>query len=103
MPGPGSTGPLNPAGVRVDREHLIAALAQPPVHVVGTVGLGRAGHPGDRHPLAGQERSRGLVHALHELLPSVCQWSCSASAARSSARTLAKISTSSSPGATWTA
>src|SRR5215831_12804431 len=43
--------PLDFAGVRVDREHLVAALAQPPVHVVAPVGLGRAGHPGDRDAL----------------------------------------------------
>src|SRR5215472_9041700 len=58
--------PLDLAGVRVDREDLIAALAQPPVHVIAPVGLGRAGHPRDRYSLTGQERGRGLINALHD-------------------------------------
>ena len=33
------------------REHLVAALAQPPVDVVAPVGLGCAGNPGDRDAL----------------------------------------------------
>src|SRR5207247_984186 len=57
--------PLHLGGVRVDREDLVAALAQPLVHGVAPVGLGGAGHPRDRNPLVGQERVSGLHDGLH--------------------------------------
>src|SRR5215467_39189 len=94
--------PLDLVGVRVDREHLVAALAQPRVHVVAPVGLGRAGYPGDRDALVRQELGRGVFDALHGSSLFICYWWRSASIARSSARTLARISRSSSPGATST-
>ena len=50
---------LDLVGVRVDREHLVATVAQPLVHHVRAVARGRARHPGDRDPLLGQELRDG--------------------------------------------
>jgi hypothetical protein len=46
---------LDLVGVRVDAEHLVAALAEPPVHDVAAVFTRVPGDPGDRNPSVGEE------------------------------------------------
>src|SRR5262249_25657452 len=57
---------LDVTGVRVDREDVVAALAQTLVHEIASVPFGRAGNTGDRYPFVGQERGRRILDGLHD-------------------------------------
>src|SRR5881628_737750 len=57
---------LDLVGVRVDREDLVAALAQPPVDVVAPVAAFAVSRDsGYRHPFVGQELRGCLFDVLH--------------------------------------
>src|SRR4029079_1897432 len=56
---------LDLVGVRVDREDLVAPLAEALVDDIAAVALGVPGDAGDGDSLAGQELRRRVVDALH--------------------------------------